>query len=97
MVFHSEKLLKIHDYPSELCLQSHFDDMVRENGGLAKYQPSSLQNVNLSVGSLRPNETSQVRDKSSKDEMKENATKITYSDEGEGFSSSSSSSGALLF
>lgn len=94
MVFHPEKLENVHDYPSMVCLQSHFDQMVKEQGGLANYQPASLQNINLSVQSLKP--VDNVKDVNANEKVVDNV-KVTYSDEGEDFSNSSSSSGALLF
>jgi len=95
VVFHNEKLEKVHDYPSEDCVQSHYDQMAKEHGGLANYQPTALQNINLSVDSLKPVKTSTDENSNNKPEV--GGVKITYSDEGDGFSNTSSSTGALLF
>jgi hypothetical protein len=112
VVFHPESLTEVHDYPSEKCMQSHYDQYLKENGEktIDQYRPTSMQSLEETLR-LRQTESKEMENSASTgtkqkglkssdiSQVNNNTTapRITNLDQGQGFTNSSSSSGALLF
>lgn len=97
MVFDAGNLEKVHDYPSEVCMQHHFDQYLKENDGktLDQYRPPSLQEMENKTEIPKKNKVFKSSDHTELRDEK-SAPTISYLDQGEAFTSSSGS-GALLF
>ncbi|EDO42295.1 predicted protein [Nematostella vectensis] len=101
--FPSGPLHQVHDYPSEETLQSHYDQFLRESGkSINNYKPSTIESYEETLKLLQQKRmeaktAKQGEPDSGEVKSQEQKTNITYADDADGFISSSSSSGALLF